>query len=237
MRQSLFVMGVLALLAGVPAAARAQEDDVPKTDVKKWSFAVSKGGKLLGRLDVGVAKSADTLFASAPYYADPAAVKAKRGLKPAVRSYAELSPDGALGKYKRWETKGKGAQYWFAFPFEKKIRLRYEKGVGDKGKVKDLGTGDKVLPLDAGQPHLAYLRVGDGKPADFACVAANPSAFGKAHVAKAGQEDVDLYGGGKATLTHWAVTGDCGDFQVYVDDKGEPVVMATGALRYDRLGK
>jgi hypothetical protein len=122
-----------------------------------------------------------------------------------------------------------------AFNYEGKIKLRFENGPGDKGKVKELGAAEKVVPLDREQPQLAYLLVRDGRAGDVACAGASPGVLGKGHVARAGDEDVDLYGGGKATLAKWAVTGDCGEFQVYVDGQGEPVVMAAGATRYDRL--
>ncbi|MBM4395255.1 MAG: hypothetical protein FJ087_06150 [Deltaproteobacteria bacterium] len=217
-----------ALVVAVPASAE------PK-DVTKWPYAATRGGKVLGRLDVAFAKRDGQVYLVTGFYPGQAAVKDRKGGKPATRSYAELDPEGMLGKYKRWEVKGKGYLYWMAFLFDGKVKVRHERGVGDKGKVKDVGEAGKVRPLDHGQPQLAWLLTGAGKPAEIDCVGVNPGAFGKARVEKGGEEPVELTGGGKASLQRWEVGGDCGEYLVWTDGKGEPVVMETGGVRYERL--
>ena len=62
-----------------------------------------------------------------------------------------------------------------------------------------------------------------------------PAAWGKARVRKVGREEVDLQGGGKASLERWLVEGDCGTYSVYLDASGEAGVMVAGETRYDRL--
>jgi hypothetical protein len=219
---------LLAAVLAAPASAAAREG--------QWRFAVSKGGKLTGRLDVGVARRDGTLFAVAGFYGGAAAVKEKRTrAKPEGRSYAELEPDGTLGKYKRWEAKGQRNLYWMTFQYGGKVKARFETGLGNTGKVKDVGAGEKVVPLERDQPQLAWLLVDGGHAGPFACVGANPAVLGKAQLANAGPEEIDLAGGAKARLQKWTVTGDCGEYAVWVDAAGDPQVMSTGTTRYDRI--
>ena len=230
-----WILLLAASMLASTAGARQKEAE-PTAGTTQWTFAVSRAGKAAGRLEVGIARRDGETFAVSACYPGVSVAKAlPKKAKPAVRSYAELGQGGTLGKYKRWEPRGKGEQYWFVFPFEGKVKLRYEKGPGDKGKVKVLGEGDRVVPLDREQPQLAWLLAGPGKPAETACAGANPAVFGKAQVRRSGSEEVDLYGGGKATLDRWVATGDCGDFSVYLDASGDPVVMLSGQTRYDRV--
>lgn len=214
----------------VPASTTAREP----SDVTKWPYAVTRGGKVAGRMDVAHANRDGMTFVVTGFYPGQAAIKDRKGGKPSTRSYAELAGDGTLGKYKRWETKGKGYLYWMAFVFDGKVKVRHERGVGDKGRVKEVGAAEAVRPLDREQPQLAWLLTGPGKPAETACVGLNPGTFGRARVALAGSEDVEV-GGTRRTLEKWTVSGDCGDYSVWRDARGEPVVMTSGSTRYERL--
>lgn len=225
MRTLVLSMGLVVLLSH----AYAQED------TNKWSFVVSRGGKAIGRLVVGIASAEDSWFVSAAFYEGEKAVKSVKGLHPKVRSYAELQKDMTIGKYKRWEPIGKGSRYWMLFPYEGKVRLRYEKGPGDKGRVKELGDGESVSPLDREQPQLAYLLVRSSRTGVVPCASANPAKLGTANVTKIGEEEIEIYGGSKQSLTKWTVTGSCGEFQIFVDGRNEPVVMTAGQIRYDKI--
>jgi hypothetical protein len=226
-----------------PALAAAQDDGPSASrviDKHEWSFVVSKGGKATGRLDVGYVVREDTRFmVGGSHTGAKAAQEAKRAkVKPPVRSYAELDPKGFLGRYKRWEPAGKGEKYWYLFQYEGKLKLRHEKGVGDKGSVKDAGAaGTQLVPLEKDQPQLAWLLTSGSRPAEVECVGAHPNVRGKATVARVGEEDTDLPGGQKARLTRWEIKGDCGEYTVMNDASGDPVVLACGGIRWDRKRK
>jgi hypothetical protein len=220
-------LAVAASLGAGPAAAK---------DSESWQFVASRGGKTAGRFDVGIVHRDGTIFATGAYYKGEGAVKDRARRKgPAIRAYGELTGDGTLGKYKRWESGKGGDAYWMAFVYEGKTRVRHETG-GGSGKVTDLGKSEAVFPLDPGQPQLAFLLASGGNAdREVACVSASPSKLGKAKVHKGGEEDVDLPGGGKAKLVRWTVSGDCGSFSVYLDPEGEPKVMLADDVRFDRL--
>jgi len=199
----------------------------------RYYFAVVGGGKVTGRVDVGLVKRDNQVFLVSGFFPGSWAIKNPGSGKPTRRAYAELENDGTLGKYKRWDNRGKGYRYWMAFVFEGKVKIRYEKGVGDKGRVKDVAEATAVRPLDTSRPELAWLLLGLDK--ETQCVGVNPQAFGKARVEKTGEEGVQLLDGRKLTLTHWRVTGDCGNYDVFTNAKGEPVVIQAQKLRYERL--
>ena len=201
-----------------------------------WRFAMSKGGKVLGRFDVNQVRNDEGVFATGFLYPGAAAVKDPGRPRPSLRSSAQLEKDGSLGKYKRWEAKGGKDLYWFAFVYEGVVKVRFEKGAGDKGRVKEAGKGEHVSPLDAGQPQLAWVLVATSTgDREVSCIAARDETLGKATVRRGAEEQVDLPAGAKASLTRWDVKGDCGAYSIFVDKAGEPVVMVEGDTRYDRI--
>ena len=222
MRMMVFV---LVLAISFPVLAKSS---------RSMSFAVSKAGKVTGRMDVGVSYRDSGIFAVSSFIHGVAAVKEMKKGKQAIRTYAELDSNGSIGKYKRWEAKGRGDRYWFAFVYDGKLKVRHETGPGDKGTTKELGVAAQAVPLDFEQPHLAWLLIDNRRDA-VECVGLNPTVMGKATVKNAGDEDVDVFGGGKERLTRWVVSGDCGEFTVFVDTNGAPKVMVSGSARFDRM--
>jgi len=214
--------------------AVAMSSPVLAKSSRSMSFAVSRDGKVTGRMDVNISKRDSGIFAVSSFVPGVAAVKEHKNGKPSIRTYAELDVNGAIGKFKRWEVKGKGDRYWFAFVYDGKVKVRHEKGAGDKGSTKELGVAAKTVPLDIEQPHLAWMLIDDHRDA-VECVGLKTTVLGKATVQKVGDEDLDVFGGGKKLLTHWAVRGDCGEYSVYVDADGLPTVMVSGSARFDRM--
>lgn len=199
------------------------------------SFAAIRGGEVVGRVEVGLARSEGTVFLVTAFYKgkDLSVPKKKR---PSKRAYAELAEPGYLGKYKRWEVLGQSEHYWMLFAFGEKIRVRHEKGEGGKAEVKELGKGGKVVPLDVGMPTLAWLLVVSNKAGGMAtCASPLGSSVGKANVAPAGQEKVETWQGQVFEADRLDVTGDCGRFTVWLDQGGKPVILESEAERWERL--
>jgi len=218
-------MGVLvvAVMVALPLGTLAKGSGT-------FSFAVSKAGKVTGRMDVRVSRRDGGIFATSAFTPGVAAVKEHKKGKLTVRTYAELGRDGTIGKFKRWE----GEQYWFAFVYDKVLKVRYEKTSGVPGSVRDLGA-IKAVPLDTEQPHLAWLLADSGQNS-VACVGLHPTRTGQAAIQKAGaDEEIDVLNGMKARVTRWTVSGDCGEYVVYVDPDGSPRVMVAGEARFDRM--
>lgn len=219
------LVAVAVLLPGVSAAK----------DNPLVGFAESRNGKVVGRLDATVVVKEDAAYAVSVFYAGTAAVKDGKKGKPDYRSYAELDAGGLLGKLKYWEKAPNGEKYWMAFLFEGKVKVRHEKGPGDKGSAEELGKAEGVIPLQDGLPQLAWLRARLGQEGEFPCVSAKARKLGKATVRRVGEEEVDLPGGARESLVRWTVGGDCGTASVWVDNGGSPVVMTSGDARFDRI--
>lgn len=155
--------------------------------------------------------------------------------KPTRRSYAELPDPAALGKFKRWETIKGVEHYHMLFSFKGAIRQRYEKGMGGKGEVKEVGKGEGVAPLDGQHPHLAWLLAKRVQEGEVLCACAVPPGFGKARVRRGGVETISLHDGREVRAKVVVVDGACGRFTLFLDEAFEPIVMETSEARYERL--
>ncbi|NOZ00436.1 MAG: hypothetical protein GXP54_00915 [Deltaproteobacteria bacterium] len=205
-----------------------------------WQFRVMQGEKISGRLDFGVVHREGIIYAVSAFYAGEQALDTgkHKKIKPDRRSYAELEEPGLLGKYKRWDVRKKVERYWMTFIYKGKVKVRYEKGPGAKGEVTEVGEAKTVVPLDAGQPQLAYLLAAAGESGrEVACVGASPMVWGKTTVVFSGPEEIVLPGAGeeKTKAARWDVMGDCGQFKVYLDESGKPLLITSESEKYIRL--
>lgn len=228
MRVLLAVAAALAAVSWGPREGEARP---------RWRFAVIRDGEEAGRMDVGLARRDGLVFLVSAFYPGRDAVhRLMKKDRPSRRSYAELPEPGVLGKFKRWETLGRVEHYWMLFALDGKVKVRHEKGAGGKAEVREVGKGTGVVPLDPGQPHLAWLLVATDRSArTVACANPVPGTVGQARVAPAGEEEVQTRDGPRRTAARYEVTGDCGTFIVWLDGQGEPLVLASGSERYVRL--
>ncbi len=203
----------------------------------RWRFAVVQDGEVAGRMDVGLARHDGTVFMTSAFYPGRDALQRRtKKAKPARRSYAELPEPGVLGKFKRWETLGRVEHYWMLFLLDGKVKARHEKGAGGKADVREVGRGAAVVPLDPGQPHLAWLLVSKDRTArTVACANPVPGVLGEARVAPAGTGEVRTLDGQDRPASRYDVTGDCGTFAVWLDGQGEPLALESGGEQYVRV--
>lgn len=203
----------------------------------RWRFAVTRDKEAVGRLDVGVVRRDNTVFMVTAFYPGREALeRPERKAKPSRRSYAELPEPGVLGKLKRWETLGRVEHYWMLFWLDGRVRVRHEKGVGGKADVREVGRGGDVVPLDPGQPLLAWLLVSPERASrTVTCASPAPAAFGQAKVTAAGSETVRGHDGTETPASRFEISGDCGSYTLWVDAQGEPVVLEAGGERYERF--
>lgn len=232
----------VAVLMALVVAAMAMPSGLWAKGKPLWEFKTLSGDKVTGRFDFGVVHREKKVFAVSAFYTGEEALeitgKKKKKLKPTRRAYVELTEAGTLGRYKRWDIREKVERYWMTFVYKGKVKVRYEKGPGAKGEVREVGEGDAVVPVDAGQPQFAFLLATAGESGrEVACVGASPPVWGKATVVFSGPDEVALTGAleVKRKVDRWDILGDCGQFKVYLDDKKEPVLITTGTERYERI--
>lgn len=224
--------GFAWLLAGlVVAGAPALASGRPLIE-----FRVEEGGKVRGRYDMGIVRNEGMTFVVGNFYPGAQALKGKKRGKPEHRLYGELDAAGALGKYKRWVRHGGDQEYWMAFLFKDEVKLRHEDVEGGKGQVKTLGKAAGAAPMDPGMPALAWALLGE-KPAprEVACAGTTAGSWGTARVVDKGTVEVDDGDGGKASLAHWRVEGDCGTVDLFLDADGKPRRMQAGERTYERF--
>lgn len=203
-----------------------------------WRFRILQGEEVKGRMEFGVVRREGTIYVVSAFYAGLEATGKRKKEKPVRRAYAELAEPGILGKYKRWDIRNKVERYWMTFTFKGMVKVRYEKGPGAKGEVKELGEGTAVAPLDGGQPQFAYLLAAAGESGrEVACVGVSPPVWGKATVVFSGPEKVTLKDDIEETrkTSRWDVIGDCGKFKVYLDEFKQALLITTEGERYERF--
>ncbi|MBL6975295.1 MAG: hypothetical protein ISR64_06135 [Deltaproteobacteria bacterium] len=206
-----------------------------------WKFKAMMGEKVTGRFDFGVVHRDEKVFVVSAFYAGEKALQPpekKKKLKPVRRAYGELTEQGTLGRYKRWDIRDQVERYWMTFVYKGKVKVRYEKGPGAKGEVEEMGEREAVVPLDGGQPQFAYLLADAGESGrEVACVGVSPPTWGKATVVFSGPDEVTLTGTPeeKRKVDRWDILGDCGQFKVYLDATKEPVLITMGEVRYERI--
>ncbi len=227
------VLGVMVLAWVMPGFLGPRDVEARP----RWRFAVVRDGEETGRMDVGLARRDGLVFLVSAYYPGRDAVhRFTKKDRPSRRSYAELPEPGVLGKFKRWETLGRVEHYWMLFVLDGKVKVRHEKGAGGRAEVREIGKGAGVVPLDPGQPLLAWLAVAADRSArTIPCANAVPGTVGQARVAPAGDEEVQTRDETRRTAARYEVSGDCGTFTVWLDGQGEPLVLASGSERYVRL--
>lgn len=228
----LFFWGVAAITTMAVVLAPREGEARPR-----WRFAVVRDGGETGRMDVGLARRDGTVFLVSAFYPGRDALQRRaKKTKPARRSYAELPEPGVLGKFKRWETLGRIEHYWMLFSLDGKVRVRHEKGAGGRADVREVGQGAAIVPLDPGQPHLAWLLVSAERSArTVACANPVPGAVGQARVVPAGADEVRTRDGQGRAASRFDITGDCGTFAVWLDGQGEPLALESGGDRYERI--
>lgn len=200
-------------------------------------FAVYNQGKVAGRMDFGVVKRDEITFAVSAFYQGESSVKnPKAKAKPTIRAAGELEGMGFLGKYKRWETQGKEEHYWFAFIYDGNIKIRHEIQIKKKNiaNVKEMGKMVQVVPLEPDQPGFALL-LANAQTSDLSCISAKSMKVGKVSSQLQGEEEVATFGGVKRTLKKWVVSGDCGEYIIYLDEQGNPLVIISAGKTYQRM--
>jgi len=203
-----------------------------------WQFKATRAGDVTGRLDFGVVHRDGVIYSVSAFYSGKEALLHSKKLKPARRSYAELTETGVLGKYKRWDVVGRVERYWMTFVYKGTVKVRYEKGPRAKGVVREVGKAEAVVPLDGGQPQFAFLLASAGTSGrEATCVGVAPAVWGTARVEQVGPDEIVLEDDivEKREVNRWKVTGDCGEYDVYLDQYGQPLVITSGDRRYERF--
>jgi|GEM_PF-2691581 len=214
---------VLLLL---PNAVQPQE--------KKMLFKVLRDGQLVGWSEVGVVMGKDALFAVSAFY--DGAKKPSKPEKASHRSYAEMTKDGVIKRFKRWAKVGKREDYWMVFYYQGVLKIRYERGSPDRAKVRDLGKVEEARPLGVQEPHLAWVLIMFGNKGETTCVSVMPDGVGKAKVEMLRTETITLSIGTQTEGEWWEVRGDCGTYRVFLDKKTkEPILLESGTSRFERV--
>lgn len=223
------VLGFAAAALGGSSVANAQARSLIE-------FKVVQSGKDLGRYDMGVVRNEGGTFVVGNFYPGAQALTGKKRGTPEHRLYGELDTEGLLGKYKRWLRHGGNQEYWMVFLFKNEIKVRHEDVEGGKGQVSVLGKGTAVVPMDPGMPALAWALLGT-QPVEreMACAGTTTGAWGKARVVSKGARDFDDGEGGKVSLAHWKVEGDCGTVDLFLDAAGVPQRVQAGDRQYERF--
>lgn len=225
----LVLWGAFTIMLGGASPAAAQVPSLVE-------FKVSQAGKEIGRYDMGLVRNEGGTFVVGNFYPGAQALTGKKRGTPEHRLYGELDAEGLLGKYKRWLRHGGNQEYWMVFLFKNEIKVRHEDVEGGKGQVAVLGKGTAVVPMDPGVPALAWALLGT-EPAEreMACAGTTTGAWGKARVVAKGARDFDDGQGGKVSLAHWRVEGDCGAADLFLDAEGVPLRMQAGDRQYERF--
>ncbi len=145
-------------------------------------------GKVAGMFEYTHVMRPEGHFTSSQFFKGAKAVESRKGMKPVLRSHAQMNSDLHFDKYTRWETSGIDTTEYKVFKFKKDIKMRVAKGAN--GKVSVLGKVQPAYVIEPDQPHLALFFADPAQPErSVACINTKTNKIGHATVKCLGQAD------------------------------------------------